>query len=226
MGRENRDLAAEDAMRDIAAEQEQEPVDAVMDDSAFEGDVRPETELPEGEMSEEARIAAAMEALAEENASLKDQLMRAVAEQENLRRRFDREKDDLRKFAGANFAKELLGVIDNMERALQSVPEDAREADGLVGSLLAGVEATGRELQSAFQRAGIERIDPLDEKFDPNMHEVMFEVENTGKPPGTVVQILQSGFVMHGRLLRPARVGVAKGSGGGDATGAQLDTEA
>ena len=170
---------------------------------------------------EATRVAQAMEALSQENADLKDKLMRAVAEQENLRRRFEREKEDLVKFAGANFAKQLLGAIDNMERAIASVPPEAREEDGIMASLLTGVEATARELVNAFEKSGIERLDPIDERFDPNKHEVMFEVEGTGKAPGTIVQILQSGFVMNGRLLRPARVGVAKGEAGG----ASLNTE-
>lgn len=146
-----------------------------------------------------------------EVASLKDQLLRAVAETENVRRRAERERDDTAKFAVSKFAKDLLAVGDNLRRALEAVPADARSQDDVLGALLTGVEATERQLAAAFERVGIKKMDVLGESFDPNFHQVMFEIENAGKPGGVIVQVLQDGYTLHGRLLREAMVGVAKG---------------
>lgn len=145
-----------------------------------------------------------------EVASLKDQLLRAMAETENTRRRAQREREDTAKFAVSSFAKELLAVSDNLRRALEAVPAEARESDEVMKSLAVGVEATERQLAAAFERAGIKKLEPMGEPFDPNFHQVMFEIENTGKPAGTIVQVLQAGYTIHGRLLREAMVGVAK----------------
>jgi molecular chaperone GrpE len=145
-----------------------------------------------------------------ELAEAKDRLLRALAETENVRRRAQRERDDAVRYGASNFAKDLLNVADNLHRALLSVPED-KVADDLTRTLLEGVGATERELLAAFERHGIRRIEPMGERFDHNLHQAIFELENTGQPPGTVVQVLQPGYVMHDRLLRPAMVGVAKG---------------
>ncbi len=163
------------------------------------------------------------EALAREVAGLKDQLLRAVAETENVRRRAQREREDTAKYAVASFAKELTAVADNLRRALEAVPAEARQTDELLNSLIVGVEATERQLAAAFERAGIARVEPLGEPFDPNFHQVMFEIANTGKPAGTVVQVLQAGYTIHGRLLREAMVGVAKRE---DSESVHVDTKA
>lgn len=147
-------------------------------------------------------------------ADLKDQLLRAMAETENTRRRAQRDREDASKYAVSSFAKELVTVADNLRRALEAVPAEGREKDEMLKSLAVGVEATERQLFAAFDRAGIKKIDPSGEPFDPNFHQVMFEIENTGKAAGTVIQVLQPGYTIHGRLLREAMVGVAKGSPG------------
>ena len=171
----------------------------VADNAAPSGD--PEVE----EISPEARVAALEAELAEH----KDQLLRALAETENIRRRGQREREDTAKYAIAGFAKELLSVADNLRRALDSLPE-AEARDARTRGLLAGVDATERELLSVFERHGIRRIDPEGERFDHNLHQAIFEAERSDKPDGTVVEVLQPGYVLHDRLLRPAMVGVAK----------------
>ncbi len=157
------------------------------------------------ELSPEARVAALEAELAEH----KDRLLRALAEAENTRRRAQRERDDATKYAISGFAKELLSAADNLRRALGSLPE-AEVGDERTRSLLAGVAATERELLSVFERHGIRRIDPMGERFDHNLHQAIFEVEHGGQPPGTIVEVLQPGYLLHDRLLRPAMVGVAK----------------
>ncbi|QJE74537.1 nucleotide exchange factor GrpE [Aerophototrophica crusticola] len=143
--------------------------------------------------------------------SLKDQLLRALAEAENIRRRAEREREDTAKYAVSKFAKELLAVADNLRRAVEAVPAETREADQAVNNLLTGVEATERQLLAAFDRGGIQKMEALDKPADPNFHQIMAEIEGTGKAPGTVVQVYQPGYTIHGRLLREAMVVVAKG---------------
>ncbi len=159
--------------------------------------------------------------------SMKDQLLRAVAETENTRRRLTRERDETAKYAAANFAKEMLDVADNLHRALAAIPAEAVAKDEALKSLFEGVSATERQLDAAFTRQQIKRLWPEGEKFDSNLHQAMFEVPGTDQPNGTVVQVLQAGYVMHDRLLRPALVGVAKGDPkpAGDASG-HVDTVA
>jgi molecular chaperone GrpE len=154
----------------------------------------------------EERLAAAESELAE----AKDRLLRALAETENVRRRAQREREDAARYGASNLAKDLVNVADNLRRALASVPE-AQVKDDLTRTLLQGVDATERELLAAFERHGIRRIDPLGERFDHNFHQAIMEIENSGQPGGTVVQVLQPGYAMHDRLLRPAMVTVAKG---------------
>jgi molecular chaperone GrpE len=154
----------------------------------------------------EARIAA----LEAEVGELKDRALRALAEAENTRRRAERDRADAQKYAVSGFARDLLGAADNLRRALDSLP--ASEAkDDKTRSLLEGVAATERGLLAAFERNGLKRIDPKGEKFDHNFHQAIFEAESTGQPAGTIVEVLQPGYVLHDRLLRPAMVGVAKG---------------
>lgn len=146
-----------------------------------------------------------------EIARLNDRLLRALADLENLRRRAERDREEIAKYAVTGFAREILTVADNLRRALEAIPADAREGDELLNKLAIGVEATERELLAAFERHGIRRIEPLGDKFNHDLHQAMFEVENTGKPAGTVVEVLQVGYLLHDRLLRPAMVAVAKG---------------
>ena len=139
-----------------------------------------------------------------------DGLLRALAETENVRRRAQRERLDAEKYSVSKFAGDMLSVADNLRRALDSLPE-AEAKDDRTRSLLAGVAATERELLAAFERHGLKRVDAKGEKFDHNFHQAVFEMEHTGQPAGTVVEVLQPGYVLHDRLLRPAMVGVAKG---------------
>ena len=146
-----------------------------------------------------------------ELADQKDRLLRALAETENVRRRAQREREDASKYAVAGFAKDLLTAADNLRRALDSFPE-AAVRDERARSLLEGVAATERELLGVFERHGIKRIDPKGERFDHNFHQAIFEVERPETPGGTIVEVLQPGYLLHDRLLRPAMVGVSKGS--------------
>jgi molecular chaperone GrpE len=147
-----------------------------------------------------------------ELADAKDKLLRALAETENQRRRAQREREDASKYAAANFAKDMLDVADNLRRAIGSIDPAALQ-DERAKALVEGVAATERALLAALERHGIKRIEPeIGERFDPNFHEAMFEVPNTGKPGGSIVQVVQAGYRMHDRLLRPAMVGVAKAS--------------
>ena len=148
-------------------------------------------------------------ALEAELAEQKDRLLRALAETENVRRRAQREREDASRYAVTGFAKDLLSAADNLRRALESLPE-AEIKDEHTRSLLAGVAATERELLSVFERHGIRRIDPKGDPFDHNFHQAIFEAERNDQPNGTVVEVLQPGYVLHDRLLRPAMVGVAK----------------
>jgi molecular chaperone GrpE len=149
-------------------------------------------------------------AIEAELAETKDRLLRALAETENVRRRLQRERDDAQRYAAGAFAKDLLSPVDNLRRALDAMPE-AETTDPRARSLRDGVAATERELLGAFERHGLKRIDPKGERFDHNFHQAVFEAERPDVPAGTVVEVLQPGYVMHDRLLRPAMVGVAKG---------------
>lgn len=152
-----------------------------------------------------------IEALQEEVAALKDRLLRLAADMDNLRKRSEREKAEATLYAATNFARDVLSVSDNLGRALATVSPEARvQADEVTGNLLAGVEVTERELLNTLQRHGIRKLQTVGEKFDPNMHQALFEVPTGDQPPGTVVQEMQSGFAIGERCLRPAMVGVAK----------------
>lgn len=163
-------------------------------------------EAPEaGEPSEVERLAA-------ENAELKDRLMRTAAEMENLRKRSEREIADAKNYAIASFARDMLTATDNLNRALESVPTETREqADDTLKALIEGVDMTEREMQRLLHKNGIKPIEAEGQKFDPHRHQAMFEVDNPEVPEGTVVQVMQAGFAIGERVLRPALVGVAKG---------------
>ena len=148
----------------------------------------------------------------QEAASLKDKLLRALADMENLRRRTEREVADARAYGISSFARDVLGVADNMRRALDAVgPELRATADAGIKALIEGVELTERELLKSLEKNGIKKIDPLGEKFDPNIHQAMYEVPDASVPAGSVVQVVQPGYLIGERVLRPAMVGVSKG---------------
>jgi molecular chaperone GrpE len=151
-------------------------------------------------------------ALAKEAADLKDRLLRTLAEMENLRRRTEREVADARVYGVTNFARDILAVADNMERAMKALDDEIREkADAGVKALLDGVELTERELIKVMEKHGVRKIEPQGQKFDPNIHQAMFELPDPSVPAGTVVQVMQPGYTIGERVLRPALVGVAKG---------------
>ena len=163
----------------------------------------------------EAKIAA----LEAEAAQLKDQLLRALAEAENTRRRARKEVEDTAKYAVANLAKELLAAPDNLRRALDNIPAEGRQADALLDRLAKGVELVERDLHAIFERYGITKIEPLGQPFDHNLHQALFEVPTADHPAGTVVQVLAPGYLIYDRLLRPAMVAVAKAPEAGPAEG-------
>jgi molecular chaperone GrpE len=155
---------------------------------------------------------AVVEALNAENAALKDRVLRTLAEMENLRRRTEREAADARTYAVTAFARDMLNVVDNLTRALESLPENARSAgDDVLKSLIDGVELTARDLSAALARHGVKKQEPQGEKFDPNFHQAMFEMPDETLPSGTVTKVVQSGWTIGERVLRPAMVGVSKG---------------
>jgi len=150
--------------------------------------------------------------VAREAAEYKDKLLRTLAEMENLRRRTAREVIDARQYGNAAFARDILAVADNMERALAALDAELREkADAGVKALLDGVELTERELLKVLEKHGVKKFEPLGEKFDPNLHQAMYEVADPSVPAGTVVQVVQAGYMIGDRMLRPALVAVAKG---------------
>ncbi len=145
-----------------------------------------------------------------ELARMKDHMLRALAETENVRRRAAKEREDATKFAISGFARDMLEIADNFRRAIDAIPQKARENDPLVKTMIEGIEATERVLLKSFEKNGLRKLEPLGEPFDPNFHEVMFESPMPGKPAGTIIQLVDPGYVLNDRLLRPARVGIAK----------------
>ncbi|HCK32232.1 MAG TPA: nucleotide exchange factor GrpE [Rhodospirillaceae bacterium] len=149
-------------------------------------------------------------------ASIKDKAMRALADAENTRKRAEREKVDASKFAITKFAKDLLEVADNMRRALDSIPEDRREESDLIKNIVIGIEAVDKTLLKTMENHGVKKLEPTEGKFDPNFHEAMFEAEIPGKNAGEIIQLVEPGYILNDRLLRPARVGVSKASATGN----------
>ena len=174
-------------------------------------------EVEEGDYADEDEAEGGDEAL-------RDQLLRALADAENARRRAKKDVEDARAYAISRFAQDLLGVGDNLGRALASIPAERRESDDAVKAIADGIEMTVREFEAALGRHGITRIDPLGEKFDYNLHQALFETDQTDQPDGTVVQVLQTGYRIGDRLLREAMVGVAKG-GSAPADGSDDEAE-
>jgi molecular chaperone GrpE len=146
-----------------------------------------------------------------ENAELRDRLLRALADVENMRRRAERDRQDASQYAVTRFARDLLAVADNFARAIEACPADARaSASPQVKAVIEGIEATERQLLATLEQHGVKLIDTSDGKFDPNFHQAIAEVSGEGKPPGSIVNVIQSGYVIGDRLLRPAMVTVAR----------------
>lgn len=152
-----------------------------------------------------------VEVLEAELAEMKDKLLRQAADMENLRRRTEREKQDMAKFAITNFARDIVTLDDNLTRTLSSVPEGAVDEDPALKALVEGVEMTGRELTNVLERYNVKRIEPKGDLFDPNLHQALFEIPNPEITAGTILEVVAPGFMIDARILRPAMVGVAKG---------------
>jgi molecular chaperone GrpE len=171
------------------------------------------------------------EVLAKEAAEARDKMLRTLAEMENLRKRTSREVADARTYGITGFARDVLDIADNLQRALDALPAEAREAaDSGLKALIEGVELTERSLLNTLEKNGVKKFDPSGGKFDPNFHQAMYEVPDPSVPAGTVVQVMQSGFMIGDRILRPALVGVSKGgakaSAAAPANGNEPDTAA
>ncbi len=176
--------------------------------------VNPEAGADDEDPSEVVDLAARLEMAQAELADAKDKMLRAVAEAENVRRRAVKDVDDARKYGIAGFARDVLAVADNLTRALEALPEGADEK---FAGFVEGVQLTARELANALQRHGVKEVNPHGEKFDHNLHQAMFEVEDAEKAPGTVAHVMQPGYTIGDRLLRPAMVGVTKAPAKADA---------
>lgn len=169
--------------------------------------------------------------LRNENAELKDRVLRALADAENTRRRAERERDESRQYAVTSFARDMLNVADNFQRALDSLPAEARgDLPAQVKAVIEGIEATERQLLGVLERHGVRKIETSGAKFDPHLHQAIAEVPGQGKPPGTIMTVVQTGYVIADRLLRPAMVTVAARDStppANDSTpGSTIDTQA
>lgn len=166
-----------------------------------------------GDVAQEAAVQPdPLDLLKAENTELRDRYLRLAAEMDNLRRRTERDVKDAKSYSIAGLARDMLAVSDNLRRAIDAIPAEARAgADVGLNALIEGVEMTERSMLTALERHGVRKIEPIGQKFDPNFHQAMFEVPNTEVPNNTVVQVVQAGFTIGERVLRPAMVGVAKG---------------
>ncbi|MEX3010965.1 nucleotide exchange factor GrpE [Hoeflea sp. TYP-13] len=190
-GAKSAEAAANDVAGKMAAEAAQAPADAA---------------------AEEAQAPAALDLAIAERDELKDKYLRLAAEMDNLRRRTARDVRDAKAYSVSNFARDMLAVSDNLRRALDAIPAEALEAgEAGLKALSEGVEMTERAMLSALERHGVKKLSPAGQKFDPNFHQAMFEVPNPDVPNNTVVEVVQEGYVIGDRVLRPAMVGVAKG---------------
>ena len=187
----------------------------------------PEPDAP-GAESEADRVAGVIAALQAELAQAKDQTLRALADAENTRKRALKEREDAGKYAISAFARDLLEFSGNFDRALAAIPDELR-GDERISAVIIGIEAMAKDLFSTFEKHGIQKIHPLDEPFNPNYHEAIFEAPGTGKPAGTIIQVIEPGYIIKDRLLRPARVGIAKAEAGAPPAGmpgGHVDTSA
>lgn len=175
-------------------------------DLALSGQATDETARVDGASGDDVA------ALKQENADLKDRVLRALAEAENIRRRAEREVSEAKLYGAANFAREMLTFADNLRRAIESVPQDARsDLTPSLSALLEGVELTEKDFLSRLGRFGVKPIEALGARFDPNQHEALFEIPDETKIAGTVAQVVEQGYLINDRVLRPAKVGVARG---------------
>jgi molecular chaperone GrpE len=176
-----------------------------------EQDLENPTSEKEEQVSEEAEISPEdlIEKLNEEITSLKDQRLRAIAELENYRKRAEKDQSDALKYGISNFAKEIINIRDNIERAQSSISDEAKNNEA-IKSVIEGIDLIAQSVVSTFEKIGIKKIESLNEKFDHNLHQAMMEIENEELEPGTIVQELIPGYTLHDRLLRPAMVGVSK----------------
>ena len=171
-----------------------------------------ETAQPDPPVAPGDQAAAVIQEIGKENAELRDRLLRTLAEMENLRKRTEREVADARTYGISAFARDILGVADSMHRALEALDAELRaNASDSIKGLLDGVELTERALMSALEKHGVKRFEPAGQKFDPNRHQAMFEIDDASMPAGTVVQVMQAGYLIGERVLRPALVAVSKG---------------
>lgn len=174
----------------------------------------------------EVDLASDAEALAREVADLKDKLLRTLAEMDNLRKRTERELADVRAYGNAAFARDVLGVADNMARALEAASGELHDTtDPATKALIEGVELTERELGKVLEKNGIRKFEPQGEKFNPNFHQAMFEVPDASVPAGHVVQVVQAGYMIGDRVLRPAMVGISKGEAKAPPAGSANDNK-
>jgi len=215
-------MAAQDAERDILEEDED------LELSPEEAEMELAAEAARSGFSNPVEfLSAELDRLETEKVELNNNFMRAHADMENLRRRTQKDVADAREFSIAGFAREMLAVADNLNRALEAVPEEAKSSgDKGFASLIEGVELTQRSMMQALEKHGVKSISPLNEKFDPNLHQAMFEIPNTEVNNNTVLQVVQDGFVIGNRCLRPAMVGVSKGGPKSSAPAEPVESEA
>jgi molecular chaperone GrpE len=189
-----------------------------------EADATPQTDAPE--MQPQDGLAEKIAALEAELKDTQEKLLRAMAETENVRRRLEQAAEDRGKYAVSGFAKDVLPVADNLRRALDSLPPDAKDTDPLAAKLIEGVELTERSFLAVLERHGIRKVESLGQLLNPHMHQAMMEVEDPNHAAGTIVVEMQAGYTLHGRLLREAMVGVAKGGPKPGAGQTGVDTQA
>lgn len=204
----------------MTTEPEKTP-DAQPEDMTAEAQAEQAQPQEQDQSAPEDFAAARIKVLEAEMAEMKDRAMRALADAENTKRRALKDRDDAAKYAVSSFAKDLLDFSDNFNRALSAIPAEMHE-DERVSSIITGLEAMDAQLLKTFDKHGIKKIEPLDEPFNPNFHEVMFEAPVPGKPGGLVIQVVEAGYILNDRLLRAAKVGVSKS----DSSNHQVDKEA
>ena len=192
---------------EIKETNESEIIDDINEDNTDE--INPDNNDTNEEPAEEEIQDTEEDILKEEIKTLKEEKIRVLAEMENLRKRFDREKIDSIKYGSVNFARDILSPGDNLERALSAIKQEEEHPQS-IKNLIEGLLMVKKELSTALEKNGITKIESLDKKFDPNLHQAMMEIENNDLEEGIVVQEIQTGYMMHDRLLRPAMVGVSK----------------
>ena len=210
------DLSAENGAQDPAGSEK------AANDGAIDDSLNGVLAGADAETKGDSEAQDPLTAMIAERDQLKDQLLRALADTENMRRRSEREATNVRKYGHTPFARDLVGAIDNLARVVESAPENLDQADETVKSLITGIQLSWTELQSIIEKHGIKRVESLGEKFDYNLHQAMFEVPTNNQPSGIVLEVVQHGYVLHDRLLRPAMVGVSKT---GDAAGATSNAQ-